>query len=52
VGDRTQPLPEDLSDVDYRHEDYLRIDDEYIHRSLVTAEDDPPKHWNWGPAAN
>jgi hypothetical protein len=40
VGDRIgDPLPEDLSEVDYRHEAYYRVGDgddaEYVHVSLL-----------------
>jgi hypothetical protein len=49
VGDRPEGLPEDIETVDYRSEDYLRVgegdDAEYVHESLVTADDDPPDYW-------
>jgi hypothetical protein len=36
VGDRQDPLPEDLEGVDYRHEHYIRVGDEYVHETLMT----------------
>lgn len=39
VGDRAEPLPEDLSDVDYRYENYWRVgegdEEEFVHQTLV-----------------
>jgi hypothetical protein len=47
VGDRSEPLPEDLSSVDYRFEHYLLVGEEYIHETLISADDEPPEHWHW-----
>jgi hypothetical protein len=48
IGERTEPLPEDLSQVDYRYEQYYRVgegdDDEFVHETLL--EERPP---DWPP---
>jgi hypothetical protein len=49
LGDVDAGLPEDLTTIDYRHEDYLRVgegdDAEYVHQTLVTLDDEPPPSW-------
>jgi hypothetical protein len=45
--DREEPLPADPDRVDVRTEVYLRVDDGYVHESLVTLEDDPPNWMRW-----
>ena len=45
VGDLGGRIPEDLTSLDLRFEDYLRVGDEYIHETLVTADEAPPTGW-------
>jgi hypothetical protein len=53
IGDRNEPLPDDLSTVDYRYENYFRVGDiddedaEYVHSSLL---EERPEGWpEWRP---
>lgn len=41
VGDLDGRLPDELTGLDLRFEDYLRVGDEYVHASLVAPEDAP-----------
>jgi hypothetical protein len=51
LGDRSEPLPEDLTNVDYRNESYYRVgdgdDSEYVHPTLL---EERPEGWpDWRP---